>query len=57
MSTPTRRFLVKFYKPGEIFWLVRLNALRLPAFRCVELTCGLIGYGVLMQFYYGKSRM
>ena len=26
------------------------------AVRCVEVTLGLAGFGVLLQFYYGKER-
>jgi hypothetical protein len=51
-----RRVIFKTYQPREIWWLLRANIVVFRQIRCIELTAGVCGYGVLLQLYYGQDR-
>ena len=51
-----RQTLLTVFKPRNNFWLIRFNLVVIRDMRCVELTFGLLGYGVLAQAYYGAHR-
>jgi hypothetical protein len=49
------RILLKWFKPAQLFWFVGCNLCLFRDLRCVECTLGLLGFGFLAQFYYGKQ--
>ena len=52
-----RKVLITAYKPRHLIWIVRLNICVLRDVRVLEITFGLLGYGILVQFYYGEDRL
>lgn len=58
-SVHAKRFLIIPYaKYGDFIWFIRLNlVLMRGSVRCLEFTIGLLGVGLMVQWYYGKQRI
>lgn len=52
-----QKVLISTYGPKTIFWLLRLNVSVLRDLPVLEISCGVFGYGLLIQIYYGDDRM
>lgn len=44
------KLLICLYEPGDIFWLVRANVVFFQDIGVVEITLGVLGFGLMIQF-------
>jgi hypothetical protein len=46
--------VLKIYKPKGIYWIVRCNLVVFTEIEAIEMTIGLLGYGILISHSYRK---